>query len=162
MSGQIEAKEDLLNEKKNDNGKTQNENEQLSLIKKKLKRYYQSQDKLVPLFDDFEQSINTRKWKMANSLDYSLIYGNQTKNIELQDIWNDKQKESKVCYISIRGEAGSGKSVLSQRITYLWGNHQFQSLLYIPLRKTINAFHHINDNNDDQKKDENNCDIEYL
>ncbi|ETN99762.1 hypothetical protein RFI_37705 [Reticulomyxa filosa] len=117
MSGQIEAKEDLLNEKKNDNGKTQNENEQPSLIKEKLKRYYQSQDKLVPLFDDPEQSIYTCYTRLAlltqqqfqqqkdkminqekgeedkkykeengkwpNSLDYSLIYGNQTENIEL-------------------------------------------------------------------------------
>ncbi|ETO01353.1 hypothetical protein RFI_36087, partial [Reticulomyxa filosa] len=54
----------------------------------------------------------------------------------------------------------SGKSVLSQRIAYLWGNgmwnHQFQYLLHIPLRKTINVFHHINGNGDDQKKDECN------
>ncbi|ETN97398.1 hypothetical protein RFI_40131 [Reticulomyxa filosa] len=76
------------------------------------------------------------------------------KTIELQDIWNDKQNESKVRHISIRGEAGSGKNVLSQRIAYLRGNdqlwnHQFQYLLHIPLRKIINIFYHINDNNND-------------
>ncbi|ETO09046.1 hypothetical protein RFI_28340, partial [Reticulomyxa filosa] len=196
-----------INEEKNDNGKAQSESEQLNSIKQKLKRYYQSQDKLAPLFDDPEQSINTcyirlvlltqqqlqqQKDKMTNnqekekseedkkytdykeenekwpnSLDYSLIYGNQTEHIQLQDIWNNKQNESKVRHISIRGEAGSGKSVLSQRIAYLWGNgqmwnHQFQYLLHIPLRIIINAFHHINDNCDDEKKDENNDDIEYL
>ncbi|ETN98843.1 NACHT family NTPase, partial [Reticulomyxa filosa] len=87
--------------------------------------------------------------------------------MELQDIWNDKENESKVRHISIRGEAGSGKSVLSQRIAYLWGNdqmwnHQFQYLLHIPLRKIVNVFHHINGNNDDEKKNESNSDIEYL
>ncbi|ETO01989.1 NTPase, partial [Reticulomyxa filosa] len=204
MDGQREAREDFLaqissiNEEKNDNGKAQSENEQLHSIKQKLKRHYQSQDKLAPLFDDPEQSIHTcyvrlalltqqqfqkQKDKMTNnqghekneeengkwpnSLDYSLIYGNQTEHIELQDIWNDKQNQSKIHHTSIRGEAGSGKSVLSQRIAHLWGNdqmwnHQFQYLLHIPLRIIINAFHHINDNCDDEKKDESNDDIEYL
>ncbi|ETO34430.1 hypothetical protein RFI_02663 [Reticulomyxa filosa] len=183
MGGQIGAEEDLLaqtssiNEGKNNNGKAQSENEQLNLIKQKLKRYYQSQDKLTPLFDDPEQSIDANKkhkminnqekekgkedekykdykeenGKWPNPLDYSLIYENQTENIKLQDIWNDKENQSKVRHISIQGEAGSGKSVLSQRIAYLWGNqqmwnHRFQYLLHIPLRKIINAFHHINDN----------------
>ncbi|ETO02151.1 hypothetical protein RFI_35285, partial [Reticulomyxa filosa] len=104
--------------------------------------------------------------KWPNSLDYSLIYGTHTENIELQDIWNDKENETKVRHISVRGEAGSGKSVLSQRIAYLWGNnqmwsHQFQYLLHIPLRKIINVFHHINGNSDDEKKNESN-DIEHL
>ncbi|ETO01228.1 hypothetical protein RFI_36212, partial [Reticulomyxa filosa] len=124
--------------------------EELDTTKKKLRRHYQSQDKLAPLFDDPEQSIDTcyirlalltqqqfqqQKHKMVNnqkkekgeedekyedytkengkwpnSLDYSLIYGNQTQNIELQDIWNNKENESKIHQISIRGEAGSGKS----------------------------------------------------
>ncbi|ETO01478.1 hypothetical protein RFI_35962 [Reticulomyxa filosa] len=178
--------------------KKDNENEELNATKEKLKQHYQSQDKLAPLFDDPEQSIDTcyirlalliqqqkdkminneekeksedekhddhkeENGKWTNSLDYSLIYGNQTENIELQDIWNDQQKELKICHISIRGEAGSGKSVLSQRIAYLWGNgHQFQYLLHIPLRKIVNFLHHINDNSDDQKKDQSNDDIEYL
>ncbi|ETO03468.1 hypothetical protein RFI_33939, partial [Reticulomyxa filosa] len=144
----------------------ENKNQELDTTKQKLRRYYQSQDKLAPLFDDPEQSIDTcyirltlltqqqfqqqkdkmindqqkgkseqdekyddykeekgkseqdeknkdykeenEKW--ANSLNYSLIYGNQIENIELQDIWNDKQNESKIRHISIRGEAGSGKS----------------------------------------------------
>ncbi|ETO10982.1 hypothetical protein RFI_26391, partial [Reticulomyxa filosa] len=111
------------------------EKKKLDPKKEKLKRYYQSQDKLAPLFDDPEQSINTcyirlalltqqqfqqQKYKMINNekkenseedkkyedyikengkwpnpLDYSLIYRNQTENIELQDIWNDKENESK-------------------------------------------------------------------
>ncbi|ETO07989.1 non-muscle caldesmon, partial [Reticulomyxa filosa] len=172
---------------KTSEAKKDDENEELNATKEKLKQNYQSQDKLAPLFDDPEQSIDTcyirlalltqqqfqqQKDKMTNnqekgkseedekyekedekykeengkwmnSLDYSLIYGNQTEIIELQDIWDDQQKESKICHISIRGEAGSGKSVLSQRIAYLWGNgqmwnHQFQYLLHIPLRKIIN------------------------
>ncbi|ETO31338.1 hypothetical protein RFI_05781 [Reticulomyxa filosa] len=176
MSGQIGAEEDLFNEKKTNNGKTQNENEQLRLAKEKLRRYYQSQDKLVPLFDDPEQSIDTCYTRLAlliqqqfqqqkdrmidnqekekseedkknqdykeengewpNSLNCSLTYRNQTKDIELQDIWNDRQKGFKICHISIQGKAESGKSVLSQRIAYLWGNyqmwnHQFQYLLMI-------------------------------
>ncbi|ETO02068.1 hypothetical protein RFI_35368, partial [Reticulomyxa filosa] len=162
MDGQLGAKEDLLaqasssNEEKNDNSKAQSENEQLNSSKQKLIRYYQSQNKLAPLFDDPEQSIDTcyirlalltkqqfqqQKDKMINnqekekseedekyddyeedekykkenekwpnSLDYSLIYGSQTENIELQDIWNDQQSKLKVRHISIRGEAGSGKS----------------------------------------------------
>ncbi|ETO05079.1 hypothetical protein RFI_32317, partial [Reticulomyxa filosa] len=121
------------------------ENEKLDPSKEKLKRHYQSQDKLDPLFDDPKQSIDTYKMinnqqkrkseedekfddykedkknkeeneKWPKSLDYSLIYGNQTENIELQDIWNDKQNEPKIRQISIRGKAGSGKSMLSQRI----------------------------------------------
>ncbi|ETO33523.1 hypothetical protein RFI_03577, partial [Reticulomyxa filosa] len=167
---------------KTSQAKKDNENEEMNATKEKLKQYYQSQDKLAPLFDDPEQSINTcyirkgkseenekykeENGKWINLLNYSLIYGNQTETIELQDIWNDKQTEAKICHISIRGEAGSGKSVLSQRIAYLWGNgqmwDQFQYLLHIPLRKIINIFHQINDNSDDQKKDESNCDIEYL
>ncbi|ETO11699.1 hypothetical protein RFI_25677 [Reticulomyxa filosa] len=174
--------------------KKDNENKELNVMKKKLKQHYQSQDKLSPLFDNPEQSIDTcyirltlliqqqfhqqkdkmvnnqekrkskeengeKNGKWTNSLDYSLIYGNQTENIELQDIWNDKQKGLKICHIGIRGEAGSGKSVLSQRVVYLWGNgqmlnHQFQYLLHIPLRKIINGFYHINDNCDDQRKDQ--------
>ncbi|ETO07816.1 hypothetical protein RFI_29574, partial [Reticulomyxa filosa] len=65
MGGQIGADEDLLaqtssfKEEKNDNSKAQRENEKLNLTKEKLKRYYQSQDKLAPLFDDPEQSIDT-------------------------------------------------------------------------------------------------------
>ncbi|ETO32825.1 hypothetical protein RFI_04291, partial [Reticulomyxa filosa] len=39
--------------------KKDNENEDLNVTKEKLKRYYQSQDKLAPLFDDPEQSIDT-------------------------------------------------------------------------------------------------------
>ncbi|ETN99442.1 hypothetical protein RFI_38032 [Reticulomyxa filosa] len=131
----------------------ENRNEELDTTKQKLRRHYQSQDKLAPLFDDPEQSIDTcyirlalltqqqfqqQKDKMTNSqenekseedekneddkeenvkwpnsLDYSSIYGNQTEHIELQDIWNDTQYQSKVRYISIRGEAGSGKNVES-------------------------------------------------
>ncbi|ETO07647.1 putative ATP-dependent protease subunit C (ClpC) [Reticulomyxa filosa] len=91
----------------------------------------------------------------------------KTQDGRIARYWNDKENESKVRQISVRGEAGSGKSVLSQRIAYLWRNdrmwnHQFQYLLHIPLRKIINAYHHINDNSDDQKKDESNDDIEYL
>ncbi|ETO15173.1 hypothetical protein RFI_22191 [Reticulomyxa filosa] len=100
--------------------KKDNENEELNTTKEKLKQHYQPQDKLAPLFDDPEQSIDTcyiqlalltqqqkdklinnqekqkseengkykgykeenGKWK--NSLNYSLICGNQTENIELQ------------------------------------------------------------------------------
>ncbi|ETO02996.1 hypothetical protein RFI_34414, partial [Reticulomyxa filosa] len=119
----------------NKTGKKKTTAKELDATKEKLKRHYQSQDKLVPLFDDPEQFIDTcyirlalltqqqfqqQKDKMINnqkkeknegdekyndykeenekwpnSLDYSLIYGNQTENIELQDIWNDKQNESK-------------------------------------------------------------------
>ncbi|ETO03041.1 NTPase, partial [Reticulomyxa filosa] len=179
----------------------ENKDEELDTTKQKLMQHYQSQDKLAPLFDDPEQSIDTcyvrlalltqqqfqqqkdkminnqekekkkdykeENGKWPNSLDYSLIYGNQTENIKLQDIWSDKENESKVRHISIQGEAGSGKSVLSQRIAYLWGNqqmwsHQFQYLLHIPLRNIINPFRHINDNSNDEKKDESNDDIEYL
>ncbi|ETO08757.1 putative ATP-dependent protease subunit C (ClpC), partial [Reticulomyxa filosa] len=116
--------------------------------------------------DEKDKDYNEENEKWLNSLDYPLIYENQTETIELQDIWNDKEDESKVRHISIRGEAGSGKSVLSQRIAYLWGNnqmwsHQFQYLLHIPLKNIINVFHRINENSDDEKKNESS-DIEYL
>ncbi|ETO01912.1 hypothetical protein RFI_35527, partial [Reticulomyxa filosa] len=159
---------------KTSQAKKDNENEELNTMKEKLMQHYQLQDKLVLLFDDPEQSIDTCYIRLAlltqqqfqqqkekieedgkhgdykekngqsiNSLHYSLIYGNQTENIELQDIWNDKENESKIRHISIGGEAGSGENVLSQRITYLWRNHQmwnhqFQYLLLIPWRKIIN------------------------
>ncbi|ETO11167.1 hypothetical protein RFI_26209, partial [Reticulomyxa filosa] len=103
----------------------ENKDEELDTTKQKLRQHYQSQDKLAPLFDDPEQSIDTcyirlallaqqqfqqQKDKMINnqekekseehekwpnSLDYSLIYGTHTENIELQDIWNDKENETK-------------------------------------------------------------------
>ncbi|ETO06302.1 hypothetical protein RFI_31094, partial [Reticulomyxa filosa] len=85
--------------------KKDNENEELNAMKEKLKQHYQSQDKLAPLFDDPGQSIDTcyirlalltqqqkdkmvnnqekekseeeKNGKWINSLDYSLIYGNQ-------------------------------------------------------------------------------------
>ncbi|ETO03668.1 NTPase, partial [Reticulomyxa filosa] len=145
----------------------------------KLMRYYKSQDKLAPLFDDPGQPIDNCYIRLAlltqqqfqgqkdkitnnekenenwqNSLDYSLIYENKTETIEVQDIWNDA-KGSNIRHISIRGEAGSGKSVLSQRIAYLWGKHQmcndqFQWLLHIPLRKLVNIF----DNSGDENKED--------
>ncbi|ETO08887.1 hypothetical protein RFI_28500 [Reticulomyxa filosa] len=65
MGGQIGAEKNLINEEKNDNGKAQSEREQLNSVKQKLKRYYQSQNKLAPLFDDPEQSINTCYIRLA-------------------------------------------------------------------------------------------------
>ncbi|ETO27894.1 NTPase [Reticulomyxa filosa] len=164
-------------------------------VKEKLKRYYQAKDKLVPLFDDPEQSINVcyirlsllrqerfreQKEKMVenekseehkgedreciNKSKYSLIYGNEQETIEIQDIWNDKQNKSNLRHISIYGETGSGKSVLLQRIAYLWAknrmwNDQFQWLLYIPLRKIINSFN-CNFDDSDEIKDKDTKDIE--
>ncbi|ETN97225.1 Ras family protein, partial [Reticulomyxa filosa] len=172
------------------------------MTKQKLKEYYNSQDKLVPLFDDLPQSIDTcyvrlvlltqqqfqeRKDKISNKqeekedsdhkireedekwpniMDYSLIYSEQ-KTIKLENIWrvekerkedteNTKNKETEkmeedgdseleLRHINIHGEAGTEKSVLSQRIAYLWANEQmwndrFQLLLHIPLRKISNIF----------------------
>ncbi|ETO32528.1 hypothetical protein RFI_04589, partial [Reticulomyxa filosa] len=102
----------------------------------------------------------------TNTLDYSLIYGNKMETLEVQDIWKDKENGLVVRHISICGEAGSGKSVLSQRIAYLWANDQmwndqFQYLLHIPLRKIANIFdRHYG--NDDEKMNDGNEDIEYL
>ncbi|ETO06085.1 hypothetical protein RFI_31311 [Reticulomyxa filosa] len=130
---------------------------------KKMKDYYKSQDKLVPLFDDPEQSTDAcyiklyllnqtifrqRKEQRTSTLDY-LIYGTGQETVEMQGIWNETDNELKIHHISIRGEAGSGKSVLTQRIAYLWANHQlwndrFQWLLHIPLQKIA----HIFDNNE--------------
>ncbi|ETO32135.1 hypothetical protein RFI_04983, partial [Reticulomyxa filosa] len=120
--------------------------------KQKLKDYYNSQDKLVPLFDDPPQRIancfirlvllaqfyfQKRKDQMSNKnketdskkwphvMDYSLLYNGRQMTIELEDIWKIKEENgSKVCHISIHGEAGTGKSVLTQRIAWLWANKQ--------------------------------------
>ncbi|ETO00652.1 NLR family, pyrin domain containing 12, partial [Reticulomyxa filosa] len=187
------------------------------MTRQKLKDYYTSQDKLVPLFDDPPQSIDTchvrlalltaqqfreRKDKMSNKnneekkgkskkdqewpsiVDYSLIYGERIlidekqtlsyegqKTIELEDIWKvekskkkekdiegkklEEESELELRHISIHGEAGTGKSVLSQKIAYLWANNQiwndrFQLLLHIPLRKIANIFDE--ENNDKIEK----------
>ncbi|ETO10483.1 NTPase [Reticulomyxa filosa] len=214
------------------------------MTRQKLKDHYNSQDKLVPLFDDPPQSVShlyvrlailaqqqvqerkgktsnknnkERKGKMSNknneekkgkskkdqewssTVDYSLIYGEQIlidekqtlsyegqKTIELEDIWKvekskkkekdiegkkleeedelelrhisihgEEESELKLRHISIHGEAGTGKSVLSQRIAYLWANNQiwndrFQLLLHIPLRKIANIFDE--ENNDKIEK----------
>ncbi|ETO14940.1 hypothetical protein RFI_22428, partial [Reticulomyxa filosa] len=145
----------------------------------KLKRYYKSQDKLVPLFDDPEQSIDTcyirlallherqfkkikeqitnkkqnkeedEKEKWLNSIDYSAMYGNEQETIDVRYVWKidnegeKKKEEEEVRHISIRGEAGSGKSVLTQRIAYLWAKNQmwndmFEWLLHISFRKIVN------------------------
>ncbi|ETO06859.1 hypothetical protein RFI_30531 [Reticulomyxa filosa] len=153
---------------------------------KKLKDYYNGQDKLVPLFDDPPQSIDdcyirlvlltqqqfqNRKDQMTkknneekedekwpDTLDYSLIYDNKQEIIELEDIWKKRKKEEEkseleMHHISIHGEAGTGKSVLTQRIAYLWANKQmwndkFQWLLHIPLRRIANIFDKLKDRND--------------
>ncbi|ETO27417.1 NACHT family NTPase, partial [Reticulomyxa filosa] len=143
--------------------------------KEKLKRYYKSQDKLVPLFDDPAQCIDTcyirlvlldqqqsqqRKGQMnseedrewPNALDYSLLHQTAQETVQLENIWNDEASGSTIRHISIRGEAGSGKSVLTQRIAHLWANNQmwndrFQWILQIPLRKIVNIF-------DDSKNDD--------
>ncbi|ETO35468.1 NACHT domain-containing protein, partial [Reticulomyxa filosa] len=169
--------------------------------KAKLKEYYKSQDKLVPLFDDHEQSINAcyirlallnqkrflerkeqitkkmrnneeRQGKCTNTLDYPFIYDDEQETIEeqdnwnikegeleVQDIWNTKEGELEVRHISIRGEAGCGKSVLTQRIAYLWANDQmwnnrFQWLLHIPFRKISHIFDNKKNNNTNNIKDQ--------
>ncbi|ETO20144.1 hypothetical protein RFI_17077 [Reticulomyxa filosa] len=156
----------------------------------KLKDHYKSQDKLVPLFDDLEQLIDTcyiqlallhekyfkkikeqitnkkqnnedEKEKWSNSIDHSMIYGSRQEIVDEQDIWKlDKKGEEKeeeieeeeVRHISIRGEAGSGKSVLTQRIAYLWANgemwnNMFEWLLHIPFRNIVNLFDDENKGN---------------
>ncbi|ETO03196.1 hypothetical protein RFI_34214, partial [Reticulomyxa filosa] len=144
--------------------KTQNENEQLSLTKKKLKRYYQSQDKLVPLLDDPEQTIYMcyirlilltqqqfqQKDKMINNQEEE-----KSKHEKYDDYneengkWSNSLDYSLICRNQISNYKIFGminkknqNIVLSQRIAYLWGNdqmwnHQFQYLLHIPLRKII-------------------------
>ncbi|ETO10825.1 hypothetical protein RFI_26550 [Reticulomyxa filosa] len=143
-------------------------------ITKKLKDYYKSQDKLVPLFDDPEQSIYTcyirlilldqkrfqqRKEQWTNTLDYSLICGTGKEKMEVQDIWNVKESDLEVHHISICGEAGSGKSVLTQRIAHLWANdqmwnNQFQWLLHIPFRKIVGIFENNKNKNENNIKDQ--------
>ncbi|ETO08121.1 hypothetical protein RFI_29269, partial [Reticulomyxa filosa] len=95
--------------------------------------------------DEHEEHSKDGRW--PNLLDHSIIYGNGQKTIELHDIWQEKQqdKSNKCRHISIRGEAGSGKSVLMKRIAYLWANDQiwndqFQWILHIPLRKIVHLF----------------------
>ncbi|ETO01645.1 hypothetical protein RFI_35795, partial [Reticulomyxa filosa] len=128
--------------------------------KRKLKYYYKSQDKLIPLFDDHRQSIancyiqlvlltqqqfQERKDKITNK-------NNEEK---LEDIWGIKTEKGrlKIRHISIHGEAGTGKSVLTQRIAWLWIKKQmwrdhFQLLLHIPLRKIANIFDNTLDEKD--------------
>ncbi|ETO14921.1 hypothetical protein RFI_22445 [Reticulomyxa filosa] len=96
---------------------------------------------------DCRQIRNEEDRKWPDTLDYSLIYSGVQETIELDDIWKIKGEdgEPEVRHISIRGEAGTGKSVLTQRIAYLWANKQmwndqFQWLLHIPLRKIANIF----------------------
>ncbi|ETO33395.1 hypothetical protein RFI_03713, partial [Reticulomyxa filosa] len=162
--------------------------EALKVAIKKLKDYYKLQNKLVPLFDDPEQSIDTcyirlillitkrfeerkkqmtnkkqnneedEKEKWSNSIDYSIIYGSGQETVDVEDIWKREEKEEieeeeeEVRHISIRGEAGSGKSVLTQRIAYLWANgemwnHMFEWLLHIPFRNIVNLFDDENKGN---------------
>ncbi|ETO05325.1 hypothetical protein RFI_32071 [Reticulomyxa filosa] len=149
--------------------------------KQKLKDYYKSQDELIPLFDDHQQSIancyirlvlltqqqfqkrkdkitnksNEESEKWPNTLDYSLFYGGEQETTELEDIWGIKTETGrlKIRYISIHGEAGTGKSVLTQRIAWLWIKKQmwrdhFQLLLHIPLRKIANIFDNTLDEKD--------------
>ncbi|ETO33882.1 hypothetical protein RFI_03214 [Reticulomyxa filosa] len=109
--------------------------------------------------EDNENREEDGKWQ--DTIDYSLIY-NEQKTIELEDIWNTEkskkedekvEEEEEMRHINVHGEAGTGKSVLSQRIAYLWANKQmwnnrFQLLLHIPLRKIASIF--------DKTKEENN------
>ncbi|ETO10948.1 hypothetical protein RFI_26430 [Reticulomyxa filosa] len=77
-----------------------NETSKISATNKKLKRYYQSQNKLIPLFDDLGQHID-----LLHSI----------------------------------------------------GSFDSAATIHIPLRKIVNLFHHINDDDD-----KSNNDIEYL
>ncbi|ETO33993.1 hypothetical protein RFI_03100, partial [Reticulomyxa filosa] len=114
-----------------------------------------------------ENNKNNEKW--LNTMDYSLIY-TQQKTTELEDIWKikktadaedkeveekeeeeEKEKELEVRYISIHGEAGTGKSIFVQKIAYLckqmW-NDRFELLLQIPLKKIANIFEKEMNKND--------------
>ncbi|ETO01966.1 putative ATP-dependent protease subunit C (ClpC), partial [Reticulomyxa filosa] len=103
--------------------------------------------------EDSDHKIREEDEKWSNTMDYSLLYDDKKESIELEDIWKRTNEENglKLRHVSIHGEAGTGKSVLSQRIAYLWANKQmwndkFQFLLHIPLRKIVDK---TTDKNDD-------------
>ncbi|ETO31721.1 hypothetical protein RFI_05400 [Reticulomyxa filosa] len=128
------AEEDLLeqtssNKEEKKTTKHKVKNKQLNSIKEKLKRYWFHYLMILDIRLTLLTQQKGEKGKWPNSLDYSLIY----ENIELPDIW-------KICHISIRGEVGNGKSVLSQRIAYLWGNYQIWNHQFHPFEKNYQCF----------------------
>ncbi|ETO00897.1 hypothetical protein RFI_36545 [Reticulomyxa filosa] len=120
-------------------------------MKEKLQQYYQSQDKLAPLFDDPEQSIDTCYIRLAllTQQQKHKMINNQQKEKSEEDEKHDDQKNCIFVGKSSNVESSNVESSIPISIAY-------------SLRKIINIFHHINHNSDDQKKDQSNDDIEYL
>ncbi|ETN99437.1 NTPase, partial [Reticulomyxa filosa] len=79
--------------------------------------------------------------------------------IGIEEDGEKREKEEKIRHINIHGEAKTGKSILVQKISYLWAkkqlwNDRFQLLLQIPLRKIANIFGKRMDKNDDNIEDQ--------
>ncbi|ETO03438.1 hypothetical protein RFI_33969, partial [Reticulomyxa filosa] len=77
---------------------------------------------------------------------FLLIYDAGQETVEMQDIWNETDNELEI--------------MLTQRIAYLWANHQlwndrFQWLLHIPLQKIAHIFDH-------NEKNKNNIKYQWL
>ncbi|ETO17843.1 NTPase [Reticulomyxa filosa] len=149
--------------------------------KEKLKGYYKSKDKLIPLFDDHDQSIDTCYIRLVLLSQQQLNEGKQ--QIQDKTVNKEKMKKSEeneawpntldysLMHTSKQGtmelqdiwkdeENESIRvvtlSVLAQRIAYLWAkdgmwSDQFQWLLHIPLRKIVSIF----DDEKDSKSDIN-------
>ncbi|ETO34004.1 hypothetical protein RFI_03092 [Reticulomyxa filosa] len=87
-----------------------------------IQQRFQQQKMKMTSIERTGKSEEDAKHKERNILDYSLIYGNKMETLEVQDILKDKENGLVLRHISICGESG-GKSVLSQRIAYLWVNN---------------------------------------
>ncbi|ETO18216.1 NTPase [Reticulomyxa filosa] len=125
------------------------------LIKNKTRNIKKEQEKREQDEAQKEEEEEEESEKWSNVLDDVLMHNNNGQGaIEVQDLWNMKKTDNlEVRHISIHGEAGMGKSTLTQRIVYLWANDQlwnnrFEWLLRISLKSIVDIF----DNKTGRKK----------
>ncbi|ETO34400.1 hypothetical protein RFI_02693 [Reticulomyxa filosa] len=137
----------------------------LTLLKQ---RYFLEKSEEILNEEDNNEAVEEEKEEKdpeewLNTLDYFMTYGSGQKTVELQDLWvEEKERErrkedeevARMNHISICGEAGSGKSVLTQVIAYLWAKNemwsdQFQWLLHIPFGRIAHVFDSDKDSDSD-------------
>ena len=101
-----------------------------------------NKNKKEALEEDKNNEDNNPQKKWRNTLDYASLY-KVTHPLALEDMWKENlpgSSNKKIRHITITGEAGSGKTTLTQRITYRWAknslwNDRFDWILTIPLRR---------------------------
>ncbi|ETO07098.1 hypothetical protein RFI_30294, partial [Reticulomyxa filosa] len=122
----------------------ENKNEELDTTKKKLRRHYQSQDRLAQLFDDPEQSIDTIQGEASNSM-CSYLNNPRMLNVigfQSQDIQN---------YVNAYFENNNESDVLMKKLN---NNRSLKLLGHTPLYLRLFCYLSRQDKSNNEKWDE--------